>query len=163
MNLKLENGTSNRLRITIYLFTFQEELSSKDLFHAVYGKKILRDFKEGKLDDDGNSAEPSEDENMTRDEAWVSESSCLFEPSGDSLSTDVIWLVDVTSDAPKTSFRICPVTKFKFSTGKGSQDRLRHPPGRSPQDQTVGRPVVPEMNCVNPTLSPWKYRVVACI
>ena len=68
----------------IYLFTFQEELSSKDLFHAVYGKKILRDFKEGKLDDDGNSAEPSEDESMTRDEAWVSKRARargLFEPS----------------------------------------------------------------------------------
>ena len=55
------------------LLNFQEELSSKDLFHAVYGKKILRDFKEGNLDDDGNPVEPSEQEKMTRDEAWVSE------------------------------------------------------------------------------------------
>ena len=54
-------------------FLFQEELQSKDLFHAVYGKKILRDFKEGKLGEDGNPAEPSENENQTRDEAWVSE------------------------------------------------------------------------------------------
>lgn len=50
---------------------YQEELQSKDLFHAVYGKKILRDFKEGKLGEDGNPAEPSENENQTRDEAWV--------------------------------------------------------------------------------------------
>ena len=76
-SLKLQNCTSNN-GTSKYLFTFQEELSSKDLFHAVYGKKILRDFKEGKLDDDGNSAEPSEEENMTRDEAWVSERELMF-------------------------------------------------------------------------------------
>ena len=52
----------------------QEELTSKDLFHAVYGKKILRDFKEGKLDEEGNPAEPSAEEGMTRDEAWVRQS-----------------------------------------------------------------------------------------
>lgn len=50
---------------------YQEELNSKDLFNAVYGKKILRDYKEGKLDDDGNSAEPNDSERMTSDEAWV--------------------------------------------------------------------------------------------
>ena len=53
------------------LLRFQDELTSKDLFHAVYGKKILRDFKEGKLDEEGNPAEPSTEESMTRDEAWV--------------------------------------------------------------------------------------------
>ena len=31
----------------------------------------MRDFKEGKLDDDGNPAEPSDEERLTRDEAWV--------------------------------------------------------------------------------------------
>ena len=80
------------------MFTFQEELSSKDLFHAVYGKKILRDFKEGKLDDDGNSAEPSEDESMTRDEAWVSKRVIDTQEKGEgcqriSGASDVIWLM----------------------------------------------------------------------
>ena len=56
-----------------HAFAFQEELTSKDLFHTVYGKKIMRDFKEGKLDDDGNPVEPSDSERQTRDEAWVRE------------------------------------------------------------------------------------------
>ena len=49
----------------------QEELSSKDLFNAVYGKKVLKDFQEGRLDDEGNATEPSEEERMTAEEARV--------------------------------------------------------------------------------------------
>ncbi len=50
---------------------YQEELTSKDLFHAVDGKKILSDFKEGKLDSaTGESTEPSEEEQLTPDEAY---------------------------------------------------------------------------------------------
>ena len=47
----------------------QEQFTAKDLFNVVYGKKILKDYKEGKLDDDGNSSEPNQNENMSVDEA----------------------------------------------------------------------------------------------
>lgn len=48
---------------------FQEPFTAKDLFNVVYGRKILKDYKEGKLDDKGDSLEPSEEELMTADTA----------------------------------------------------------------------------------------------
>merc|ERR1711874_96667 len=48
---------------------YQEELTSKDLFNVLYGRKIIKDFKEGKLDEDGNSLSPSELEKITSEEA----------------------------------------------------------------------------------------------
>ena len=48
---------------------FQEPFTAKDLFNVVYGRKILKDYKEGKLDDKGDSVEPSEEELMTPDTA----------------------------------------------------------------------------------------------
>lgn len=50
---------------------YQEELTAKDLFNAVYGKKILKDYKEGKLDEHGNALEPSEEEKLTPEEARI--------------------------------------------------------------------------------------------
>ncbi len=47
----------------------QEELTAKDIFNVVYGRKILRDFKEGSLDAEGNPSEPSAEEAMTPEEA----------------------------------------------------------------------------------------------
>ncbi|XP_067011902.1 large ribosomal subunit protein mL41 [Anabrus simplex] len=47
----------------------QSEFTAKDLFDAVYSKKILEDFKNGKLDANGNSMEPNEDEKLTPEEA----------------------------------------------------------------------------------------------
>ena len=44
---------------------YQEELNAKDLFNAIYGPKIFKDYKEGKLDEAGNPAEPSENEKLT--------------------------------------------------------------------------------------------------
>ena len=49
---------------------YQEPLTSKDLFNAMYGHKMLKDFKEGKLDQSGKSLEPSEEEKLTPEEAW---------------------------------------------------------------------------------------------
>ena len=49
---------------------YQEPLTSKDLFNAIYGHKILTDFKEGKIDESGKSKEPSKEEKLTPDEAW---------------------------------------------------------------------------------------------
>ena len=49
---------------------YQEPLTAKDLFNAIYGHKMLRDFKEEKLDENGCSLEPSEEEQLTPDEAW---------------------------------------------------------------------------------------------
>lgn len=49
---------------------YQEPLTAKDLFNAIYGHKMLRDFKEEKLDENGCSVEPSEEEKLTPDEAW---------------------------------------------------------------------------------------------
>ncbi len=75
---------------------YQEELTAKDLFNVIYGKKILHDyrqvlfvdlirplnacasvnlfqhpsyFREGRLDDEGNPVEPSEEEAMGPEEA----------------------------------------------------------------------------------------------
>jgi hypothetical protein len=49
---------------------YQEALTPKDLFNAVYGHKMLKDFKAGKLDENGKSMEPSEEEKLTPEEAW---------------------------------------------------------------------------------------------
>ena len=47
----------------------QEPFTAKDLFNVVYGKKILKDYKDGKLDDKGDPIEPSAEELMTADTA----------------------------------------------------------------------------------------------
>ena len=44
---------------------YQPELTSKDLFDIIYAGKILRDFKENKLDAEGNSLEPNELEKIS--------------------------------------------------------------------------------------------------
>ena len=49
--------------------TYQDELTSEDLFNYIYGRKILQDFKENKLDGEGNSLEPSELEKLTPEKA----------------------------------------------------------------------------------------------
>ena len=41
------------------------------MFNVIYGQKIMRDFKEGKLDEDGKSLEPSEEEMLTPEEARI--------------------------------------------------------------------------------------------
>ena len=50
---------------------YQEELTSKDLFNVIYGRKIIEDFKSGKLDAEGNSLEPSKLEQLTPEQAEV--------------------------------------------------------------------------------------------
>ena len=50
---------------------YQTEFTAKDLFDAVYAKKIVDDFKAGKLDANGDSLEPSEDELLTSEEARI--------------------------------------------------------------------------------------------
>jgi len=50
---------------------YQDELTSQDLFNAIYGPKIVSDFKAGKLDDGGASLEPSEPELMQPEEAFI--------------------------------------------------------------------------------------------
>lgn len=47
----------------------QSEFLSQDLFNAIYAEKIIRDFKEGKLQEDGFSENPSENEKLSKDEA----------------------------------------------------------------------------------------------
>merc|ERR1719341_1046042 len=47
----------------------QSEFTPQDLFYAVYSNKIAEDFKNNKLNSDGNSLEPSPDELMTPEEA----------------------------------------------------------------------------------------------
>ena len=48
---------------------YQEELTSKDLFNVIYGRKIIEDFKNNKLDADGNSLEPNELEQLSPENA----------------------------------------------------------------------------------------------
>ncbi|XP_046998626.1 39S ribosomal protein L41, mitochondrial isoform X2 [Schistocerca americana] len=47
----------------------QSEFTARDLFDAVYRRKIVEDFKNGKLDSSGNPLEPSPEEALTADEA----------------------------------------------------------------------------------------------
>lgn len=47
----------------------QDEFTSQDLFNAIYARKVIDDFKNDKLNEDGSSREPSVDEQLTPDEA----------------------------------------------------------------------------------------------
>lgn len=49
----------------------QSEYRAKDLFDAIYAPKILKDFKEGKLDENGNPLHPNEYESLTAEEAMI--------------------------------------------------------------------------------------------
>lgn len=50
----------------------QTEFTSEDLFNAVYSQKILEDFKNGNLNEDGSSKQPSKQESMSPEEAHAS-------------------------------------------------------------------------------------------
>lgn len=47
----------------------QSEFTSEDLFNAVYSKKIIEDFKNGNLNEDGSPKQPSNQESMSPEEA----------------------------------------------------------------------------------------------
>lgn len=49
----------------------QSEFTAQNLFDAVYGKKIIDDYNNGRLQADGNPKEPSAEERLTADEAWI--------------------------------------------------------------------------------------------
>lgn len=48
----------------------QEEFTPKDLFHAIYYKKIMKDFETKQLDENGNSLSPSDEELLAAEEAY---------------------------------------------------------------------------------------------
>ncbi|KAG5674459.1 hypothetical protein PVAND_004429 [Polypedilum vanderplanki] len=48
----------------------QSKFTSQDLFNAIYAQKIIEDFKENKLNEDGSSKNPSQNEEQTSQEAW---------------------------------------------------------------------------------------------
>lgn len=48
---------------------YQAELTSKDIFNVIYGKKIIRDFRAGQLDEEGNPLNPSPPEKQTAEMA----------------------------------------------------------------------------------------------
>nr|AEE62623.1 unknown [Dendroctonus ponderosae] len=47
----------------------QTEFTAEDLFNVVYAPKIMKDFKEGNLTEDGSPVNPSPEENLTPEEA----------------------------------------------------------------------------------------------
>lgn len=47
----------------------QSEFTPKDLFNAIYARKIVSDFKNEKLAEDGSPLDPSEHEKLTPEEA----------------------------------------------------------------------------------------------
>ncbi|XP_069679018.1 large ribosomal subunit protein mL41 isoform X2 [Periplaneta americana] len=49
----------------------QSEFTPKDLFDAVYSEKIVNDFKNGKLDESGEPLEPSPEEQLKPEEAFL--------------------------------------------------------------------------------------------
>lgn len=58
------------------LETDEEEFTAKDLFEIVYCTKIHEDFEKKKLNEDGSSMEPSENEKRTKQEAWAEARKC---------------------------------------------------------------------------------------
>lgn len=48
----------------------QGEFTAEDLFNEIYSEKIENDFKQNKLNAEGNSLEPSEEEKLTCTEAF---------------------------------------------------------------------------------------------
>lgn len=48
----------------------QSEFKPEDLFNAVYANKIISDWNDKKLNDDGTSKQPSNDELLESDRAW---------------------------------------------------------------------------------------------
>lgn len=49
----------------------QSEFTSEDLFNAIYSQKIVDDFKNGKLKEDGSAEEPSEQELLDSQTAYM--------------------------------------------------------------------------------------------
>lgn len=49
----------------------QGEFSSQDLYNAVYAQKVIDDFKHDKLNEDGSSKDPSPEEQLTPEEAFI--------------------------------------------------------------------------------------------
>lgn len=49
----------------------QSEFTSHDLYNAVYAQKVIDDFKNDKLNEDGSCKEPSDEELMTPEEAFI--------------------------------------------------------------------------------------------
>lgn len=49
----------------------QSEFTSQDLFNALYADKIIDDFKNEKLHEDGSSQNPTANEELTSKEAWI--------------------------------------------------------------------------------------------
>jgi large subunit ribosomal protein L41 len=49
----------------------QSEFRSQDLFNAIYAQKIIEDFKNDKLNEDGSPMNPSENEELTPNEAFI--------------------------------------------------------------------------------------------
>lgn len=47
----------------------QTEFTAEHLFNTVYADKIADDYKDGKLNDDGTSKEPSAEEKLTPEQA----------------------------------------------------------------------------------------------
>lgn len=48
----------------------QSEYTSQDLFNAIYAQKIIDDFKNNLLTEDGSPVEPSKDEQRSPEDAW---------------------------------------------------------------------------------------------
>lgn len=49
----------------------QSEFTSQDLFNAIYAEKVVEDFKNGQLNADGTSKQPSPAEMLTKEEAFL--------------------------------------------------------------------------------------------
>lgn len=47
----------------------QSEFTSQDLFNAIYAEKIVEDFKQGELNEDGTAKKPSIEEELTKEDA----------------------------------------------------------------------------------------------
>lgn len=49
----------------------QSAFTSQDLYNAIYAKKVIDDFKNDKLNEDGTSMEPSANEEQTSEDAFI--------------------------------------------------------------------------------------------
>lgn len=49
----------------------QSEFTSQDLYNAVYAQKVIEDFNNDKLNEDGTSKEPSAEEELMPEQAFI--------------------------------------------------------------------------------------------
>ncbi|CAG0915386.1 unnamed protein product, partial [Notodromas monacha] len=73
------------------------EFTARDLFATVYSDKIIEDFREGKINEDGSPLHPSAEERLKPDEAWAK----ARQFGSDIFPADASRIPDLNSEVPE--------------------------------------------------------------